>query len=144
MADILDWAKTLRKLMELQAVEYAKTADDKDVVELAVAFPYYKQSGIHKVGDIARDPETEVLKKCQVEYDGDVQTDWNISVGTVWYAYHGVSVATAYPYVAPTGGHDIYKAGEYMTFTDGKVYKAIEDTDRSPAETPNKWEEVLA
>lgn len=43
MATLVQWAKAQRKLMEMQASELAKDLTDKEIVELAVAFPYYKQ-----------------------------------------------------------------------------------------------------
>lgn len=138
--DLINWAKTQRKLMELHAAEVAKTADDKTIVEIAVGFPYYKQDMVHQVGEICRDPDTEQPKKCVTEYDGSVQTDWTIKTGTLWYAYHGISKETAYQYVPPTGAHDIYKAGEFMTFTDGQIYKCLADTSYSPADLPDSWE----
>lgn len=139
MATLVQWAKAQRKLMELQASELAKDLTDKEIVELVVAFPYYKQSGVYKVGDIRRDPKNDQPKQCKIEYDADVQTAWTIDDGTLWYAYHGISKETAYPWVAPTGAHDIYKAGQWMTYTDGSVYECVKDTNYSPQDLPDAW-----
>ena len=46
------------------------------------------------------------------------------------------------PWEAPTGAHDMYKAGEYMIWTDNKVYLCKQDTNFSPAEYPQAWEKV--
>lgn len=138
--NIIDWAKAQRLLMELQAAELAKTADDKTIVALAIAFPYYVQEELHKVGDIRRDPDTNQPKRCAREYDGAVQTGWTIKDGTLWYAYHGISKETAYPFVHPTGAHDMYKAGEWATFEDGRVGMALKDTVYSPDEFAADWQ----
>ena len=49
-------------------------------------------------------------------------------------------VSTARPWVAPQGAHDMYRAGEYMVFTDGKVYRCLSDTNFSPTDYPQAWE----
>ena len=41
-----------------------------------------------------------------------------------------------------TGAHDIYKAGEYMIWTDGSVKKCVQDTNFSPTEYPQAWEDA--
>lgn len=42
----------------------------------------------------------------------------------------------------PTGAHDMYKVGEYMIWTDGTVKKCVQDTDFSPDEYPDAWEDA--
>lgn len=138
MADLITWAKAQRKLMEIQAQLAAKDLSDREIVELSVAFPYYVQNEVHKVGDIRRDPETEQVKRCVTEYDGSVQTDWTIKTGTLWYAYHGIDENTAYEYVAPTGVHDQYKQGEWMTY-NGAKYECLQDTVYSPDDLASAW-----
>lgn len=137
--NMIEWAKAQRKLNEMLAQELAKDADNKTIVEIAVMFPYYQQDEVHKVGDIRRDPATDQPKRCVVEYDGNVQRAWTINDGTLWYAYHGISKDTAYPYVAPSGAHDQYLKGEYMTFTDGLIYEAVNNTVYSPETNPSDW-----
>ena len=41
-----------------------------------------------------------------------------------------------------TGAHDMYKAGEYMIWTDGTVKKCVQDTNFSPEEYPQAWEDA--
>ena len=50
------------------------------------------------------------------------------------------SAETARAWVQPTGAHDIYRAGEYMIWTDGQVYKCLSDTAYSPGEYAAAWE----
>lgn len=42
--------------------------------------------------------------------------------------------------LAPTGAHDMYKSGEYMIWTDDTTRKCIQDTNFSPDEYPQAWE----
>lgn len=53
---------------------------------------------------------------------------------------HGKTPETARPWVAPQGAHDMYHTGEYMIYTDGKLYKCLSDTNFSPEEYPQAWE----
>lgn len=48
----------------------------------------------------------------------------------------------ALPWEAPTGAHDMYKAGEYMIWTGGVIKKALRDTNFSPDEYPADWEDA--
>lgn len=57
---------------------------------------------------------------------------------------HGKSVSTARPFVAVQGAYDLYKAGEYMVYTDGKIYKCKQDTNFSPDDYKDAWEVVEA
>ena len=69
-------------------------------------------------------------------------TDWTIKVRTVWKPYHSRSPEWALPWEQPTGAHDMYKAGEYMVWTDGLVYECKEDTNFSPVDNPSAWGKV--
>lgn len=59
---------------------------------------------------------------------------------TFWRPLHGKSAATARPWAAPTGAHDMYLAGECMTWADGTVWRCVRDTAYSPAEDSAAWE----
>ena len=56
--------------------------------------------------------------------------------------YNGTTTESARPWIAPTGAHDMYKAGEYTIWTDGKTYKTKMDTAYSPADYPQAWDAV--
>lgn len=142
MDELLNGFALVRKMIELQAQELAKTADNTTIVDIADAFPYYIQSGIYKVGDIRRHPETGQPKKCRQEYDATLQSEWTIDNDTIWIPYHGISVDTAYPWSKPTGAQDMYKTGEYMTYTDGEIYRCKSDTAFSPDEYLEAWEKL--
>lgn len=50
-----------------------------------------------------------------------------------------------YPeYVKPTGSHDSYSKGAKMTYSDGKKYISLIDTNVwTPEEYPQGWQEVI-
>lgn len=83
--------------------------------------------------------------ECIQGYDNAVYPDI-VPGGTAWGTFHRPLHATApeqaRPFVAPTGAHDIYKAGEYMTLGE-TLYKCLQDTAHSPTEYANAWEAVV-
>lgn len=72
--------------------------------------------------------------------DGTVQQDWTIDNRTLWKPWHSRKAEYALPWEAPTGAHDMYHAGEYMIWTDGTIKKCIQDTNFSPEEYAQAWE----
>ena len=80
--------------------------------------------------------------KCIQAHDSTGNETWNPSVASLWIQYHGTSVETARPWVAPTGAHDMYLAGEYMIWTDGSTYKCLSNTNFSPADYASAWEKI--
>lgn len=114
----------------------------EEVVANDMLIPVYEQAGQYKVGDIRTDPETRQPFRCILAYDADVQTDWTLHTPTLWAPYHSTDVTAAYPWAEPTGAHDMYKAGEYMTYTDGMIYRCIADTNFSPEAYEQAWEKV--
>ena len=94
--------------------------------------------GIYKAGDVRA--ESGVPYKCVQPHDSTQNADWRPSaVPALWMQYHGTSRETARPYVAPTGAQDIYKAGEWMIWTNGRAAKALVDTSYGPDALPNAW-----
>ena len=83
--------------------------------------------------------------ECIQGYDNAVYPDI-VPGGTAWGTFHRPLHATApeqaRPFVAPTGAHDIYKAGEYMTLGE-TLYKCLQDTAYSPTEYADAWEAVV-
>lgn len=101
--------------------------------------------GAHPKGEIYNaDGQTW---ECFQEYDNATYPD--IRPGSpAWYTFnrplHGTSRETARPFVPVQGAHDIYRAGEYMIWTDGTVQRCKSDTNFSPADYPQAWEEAPA
>ena len=101
------------------------------------------QPGSYAVGDLRA--YEGIPYKCVQAHDSTANPGWTPdAVPALWMQYHGTSPETARPWIAPTGAHDQYKAGEYMIYTDGKSYKATQDTTYSPSDYPAAWEEAEA
>jgi hypothetical protein len=114
-------------------------SDDKTLgIQCMVLFePWTK--GNYKVGDVRTDPKTGYPYECIQAHNSTVNTDWDITVRTLWKPWHSKSLEYALPWEAPTGAHDMYKNGEYMIFTDKNIYKCIQDTNFSPTDYPQAW-----
>lgn len=79
--------------------------------------------------------------KCVQAHSSINNPAWNPTVASLWMQYHGTSKETARPWIAPTGAHDMYKAGEYIIWED-KIYRCISDTTYSPNDYAANWEVV--
>lgn len=115
-------------------------SDDKTlgIQCMALFEPWTK--GNYKAGDVRTDPKTGCPYECIQAHDSTVNTDWDITVRTLWKPWHSKSLEYALPWEAPTGAHDMYKQGEYMIYTDKNIYKCIQDTNFSPTDYPQAWE----
>ena len=115
---------------------------DNDRLAASALYPKWEE-GQHAVGELytARGQVWE----CIQAYDNAVYPDivpGNVAWGTFHRPLHATSPDTARPWVSPTGAHDQYKAGEYMTL-DGVLYKCLQDTAHSPTEYADAWEAVV-
>ena len=90
------------------------------------------------IGDIRKD-NTGYPKKCINIHNSLTSPDHTIDVASLWAPFHATQSTYALPWIAPTGAHDMYKIGEYMVFTNGKMYKCIVDTNFSPTEYAPAW-----
>ena len=114
---------------------------ENDRLAASALYPKWVE-GQHAAGEVytARGQVWE----CIQAYDNAVYPDI-VPGGTAWGTFHrplhATSPDTARPWVQPTGAHDIYKAGEYMTL-DGVLWKCLQDTAYSPAEYAAAWEAV--
>lgn len=120
--------------------EITESDDKTEGIACKGLFPVYEQNHSYSVGDVRLHPTTGNPKECILAYDGAVQPDWTIDTATLWKPWHSRKPEYALPWEAPTGAHDIYKSGEYMIWTDGSVYKCIQDTNFSPVEYAQAWE----
>lgn len=97
--------------------------------------------GTYAVGDVRM--HGGVPYRCVQAHDSSANPAWTPEAEpSLWMQYHGTTPETARPWVAPIGAHDIYRAGEYMIWTDGQMYKCLQDTNFSPAEYAQAWEVV--
>ena len=99
------------------------------------------QPGVFAAGDVRQ--RLGAPYKCVQAHDSTVNPNWTPeTTPALWMQYHGTTPESARPWIAPTGAHDMYKAGEYTIWTDGKTYKAKMDTAYSPADYPQAWDAV--
>lgn len=94
--------------------------------------------GAYAVGDVRMYEGNPY--KCVQTHDSTANTDWTPDVASLWMQYHGTTKETARPWIAPTGAHDMYKAGEWMIWTNGQRYCCKADTTYSPVDYPAAWE----
>ena len=99
--------------------------------------------GKYAVGDIRN--HAGQTWECHQAHDNAVYPDINPDNPETWANFwrplHGTSKETARPWVKPWAGTtDMYRTGEYMIWTDGKIYKCLGDTVYSPEEYPPIWE----
>lgn len=137
---ITDVLEALVRYTQSKLTEDTKDAQDKTfAIACAALFREWKP-GSFVVGDIRTDGKTPY--ECMIDHDSIVNSDWTIEIRSIWKPYHSRQKEWALPFIQPTGAHDMYKAGEYMVYTDGKTYMANQDTNYSPEEYPQAWEEV--
>lgn len=115
--------------------------DDKTLAISCAALFKTWVPGTYEAGDIRRDPATGYPRECILAHDSAVNTNWTITTPTLWKPYHSRKKEYALPWESPTGAHDMYKAGEYMVWTDG-TYLCLEDTSYSPEDYPAAWEKI--
>lgn len=79
--------------------------------------------------------------KCVQNHDSSANPNWTPNnTPSLWMQYHGTTFETARPWVAPTGAHDMYLAGEWVIWTDNNVYQCLSDTVYDPATYPQAWQ----
>lgn len=120
--------------------EQIATMEDKTLgIQCMALFDTWTKDN-YKVGDVRTDPDTGYPYECITQHDSISNPDWTIKNRTLWAPWHSKTAESALPYEAPTGAHDMYKNGEYMIFTDKKIYKCIQDTNYSPTDYAQAWE----
>lgn len=126
-------------------------SDDDEKLHVSVLYEDWVE-GKYEVGDIYNThssgtlgSEWEQTWECFQAYDNATYPDI-VPGNAAWYTFnrplHGKSVETARPFVPVQGAHDMYRAGEYMVFTDGKIYRCKQDTNFSPTDYAKAWEVV--
>lgn len=101
------------------------------------------EAGVHAVGDIRNaEGQTWACYQAHDESENPGIYPGTSAWFTFWKPLHGTTPETARPFVHPTHALDMYRAGEYMIWTDGKVKRCVFDTDFSPDEYPAAWEDA--
>ena len=102
--------------------------------------------GAYQVGDIRLVwyGGAHQLWKCRQAHDTTTYPDitpdgtaWR----TFWIPFHGTTPDTAQDWIAPSGAHDQYEAGECMIW-NGKAYQRLSPTVDTPEEYAQAWEAV--
>ena len=138
-----DPTTALQEIQTQQVLAQVAESEDKTLgIQCMALFPMYVQNKQHEVGEVATHPETGYPYECMTAYDGSAQQDWTIDNRTLWKPYHSRLKEYALPWEQPTGAHDMYKEGEFMIWTDGVIKKALRDTNFSPDEYPQDWEDA--
>ena len=137
----------------LAAVNFARmmlpttVMSNDDVITVAALYDEWAE-GAYQVGDIrlAWYGGTHQLWKCRQEHDTatypDITPD-GTAWRTFWIPFHGTTPETAQDWIAPSGAHDQYEAGEYMIW-NGQTYKCLSATVYTPEEYAQAWERVEA
>lgn len=135
IADVLE---ALIRYTQNNITKDAQGSDDKTLaISCAALFREWKP-GKYEVGAIRT--SNGIPYECMTDHDSTVNTDWTIDVRSIWKPYHSRRKKWALPFIHPTGAHDMYRAGEYMIYTDGNTYLANQDTSYSQEEYPQAWE----
>lgn len=127
------------------AKSYLKSNAPKDTEEKMLLSGLYEtwELGKYEIGDIRN--YAGQTWECHQAHDNsiypDITPDNAQTWATFWKPLHGTSKETARPWVKPWAGTtDMYRTGEYMVYTDGKIYKCLSDTVYSPEEYAQAWE----
>lgn len=111
-----------------------------EINEHTVAIRPWKM-GAYAIGDVRM--YEDIPYKCVQAHDSTANEAWNpVAAPALWMQYHGTSIVSARPWIAPTGAQDMYKRGETMIWTDGDIYTCLVDTTYSPAEYGQAWEKA--
>lgn len=123
-----------------QVIQCSGLADDWAAGDHKVGEVFNTRAGVHAEG-----AEWDQTWEVYQAYNNDTYPD--IKPGnSSWYTFnrplHGKTPETARPFVPVQGAHDMYRAGEYMVYTDGKIYRCTSDTNFRPEDYPQAWEEA--
>lgn len=135
--ELENYLKKIRAALDKHVINIS--SDTKEINEYAEILRKWTP-GNYVVGDVR--VYDGIPYKCIQAHDSTGNETWNPSVASLWIQYHGTSIESARPWVAPTGAHDMYLAGEYMIWTDESVYKCLTNTNYSPTDYPAAWEKV--
>lgn len=132
-----------RTAMQATVNTFLRTQPGDAIIALEELIPEWQPDGQYQTGDPVRkalDAGTYLYTCIQMH---DAQNDMNRSpdkAASLWAIYHAKTAQYALPWVAPTHAGDIYKANEWMIWTDGYKYKCLQDADRDPSVLPDRWQ----
>ena len=141
MPDIYAALAAMARRAAKEARAAAPTAAADDVIADAALLQEW-EPGKYAVGDV-RTHAGQPWRCCQA-HDSTSNEIWAPgAVPALWAPYHATSAKWALPWVAPSGAHDAYQAGEYMIWADELTYKCLADaTVHGPDVLPGSWEVI--
>lgn len=139
-----DPSVALQEIQTQAVLAQIAESEDKTLGIACMALFPVRERGNYVEGDVRADPDTGYPYECHTPHDSvsNPGDDWTIKNRALWKPWHSRRAEYALPWEAPTGAHDMYKAGEYMIWTDGTVKKCLRDTNFSPEEYPADWEDA--
>lgn len=133
--DQRDKLLAIRAAMDASVLQAAQSTSQLNKV---VEFVRTWHPGSYAVGDVRSWQGAPY--KCVQAHDSTDNEGWTPeATPALWMQYHGTSRETARPWVAPTGAHDQYLAGEWMIYTDGETYECLSNTVYTPDVYPAAW-----
>ena len=116
----------------------SRIADTPSEVNEYVAAVREWKEGAYVVGDVRM--HRGAPYKCVQAHDSTGNAGWSPDAApALWMQYHGTTRESARAWVAPTGAHDMYMAGEWMLWTDGAAYECLTGTVYSPDQYAQAW-----
>lgn len=137
-------AGAMHKIMVAQAEDTAVNGTPDQAIQVMALFPVWAP-GVYSQEMLGQARlYNDYPYKLGQAHDSTSNPDWTPeATPALWWPYHGSTVETALPWRKPTGAHDMYKQGEMMVWTDGRVYRCKQDTAYSPDEYAQAWEVVV-
>lgn len=129
---------TETRTMKSAAQSVFKGRKDDILVQLIALMDEWDENGSYEAGDVRKWKGHPYAAIQNSTPSGDMNYSPD-KAPALWAVYHAKSFEYALPWVSPTHAEDIYRAGEFMVWTDGAVYECIADTDRAPDVLPEKW-----
>lgn len=140
-----DTLRAIGRMMARYAQEKAQTLEADGAIEAAPLLKPWKAGSMtepaaYSAGDVRTD-ESQPWK-CVQTHTHYGEEGWNpANSRALWAPYHATKREYALPWVQPTNATDVYNAGEWMIWTDGLAYQALQNTlDRGPDVLPAAWE----
>lgn len=135
---MLDNARAMRRLLEIQARTTAPDMNASDVITVRAFLSPWTQ-GAYSAGDVC--VYHDQPWKCAQAHDSTGNPGWNpVEAHSLWFPYHGTTPEAAMPYVPPTGAHDAYQDGEYAV-ENGTIYRCKTNAVVwPPSILPSAWE----
>lgn len=133
-----DKARADAVLRTAQVEATAQAAAPDDVIALSVYLPEWGERA-YEVGYVVTYDGQPY--RCVQAHDSTGNPGWTpTEARSLWANYHAQSAEMALPWAAPTGGHDAYRMGEWMIWTDGAVYRCkVDNTVHGPDALPGAW-----